>query len=307
MEEVLTQSELPADHRSGFVAVVGRPNVGKSTLVNAYVGQKVAIVSEKPQTTRNRILGIHTRPEAQIIFVDTPGIHQPVHKLGQYMVKVAQAAVQDADLVLFMVDSSVPPTDEDRLVADVLARQCRAPVLLVLNKMDLLRPADVQAHHDAYTAAGKFDDWLMVSATRGDNLDKLLDRVIARLPLGPRFYPEGQVTDVQERFIAAELIREQVLRLLHQEVPYAVAVVVDEFKERREGLTYIAATIYVEKDSQKGIAIGSGGTMLKKIGAAAREEIEHMLSTKVFLELWVKVRPKWRRDDAALRNVGYRA
>jgi GTP-binding protein Era len=307
MDEALQQPGLPPDHRSGFVAVVGRPNVGKSTLVNAYVGQKVAIVSEKPQTTRNRILGILTRSEAQIVFVDTPGIHQPVHKLGKYMVEVAQRVVLDADLVLFMVDSSVLPTEEDHLVAEFLASKCQTPVLLVLNKMDRLRPKQVQSHTEAYQALGRFDDWMMTSATRGHNLDKLLNMVIARLPLGPRYYPEGQVTDVTERFIAGELIREQVLRLLHQEVPHAVAVVVEEFKERREGLTYIAATIYVEKDSQKGIVIGAGGQMLKKIGAAARQEIERELQTKVFLELWVKVRPKWRRDEAALRNVGYEA
>lgn len=302
--DLVPEPELPPDHRSGFVAVVGRPNVGKSTLVNAYVGQKVAIVSEKPQTTRNRIRGILTRPDVQIVFVDTPGIHQPLHKLGEYMVKTAQHAVPDADVVLFMVDVSVPPTEEDRIVARFLAK-CRSPVILVLNKMDRL-PADrVEPHTEQYLALGHFDQWMMTCATRGDNLDKLLNMVIARLPFGPRYYPEGQVTDLTERFIAAELVREQVLRLLHQEVPHAVAVVVEEFKERRPGLTYIAATVYVEKESQKGIVIGAKGTMLKQIGKAAREEIERTLDTKVFLELWVKVRRKWRRDDVALRHVGY--
>jgi GTP-binding protein Era len=305
MQGTLLEPELPPDHRSGFVAMVGRPSVGKSTLVNAIVGQKVAIVSDKPQTTRNRVLGILTRPDAQVIFVDVPGMHKPVHKLGKYMVELAEAAVPDADVVLFTVDVSVPPQEEDRLAAAYLAGHRRAPLLLVLNKMDQLRPDKLQAHVDAYQALGTFADWMMTSATRGDNLDKLLDMILARLPLGPRYYPEGQVTDVTERFLAGELIREQVLRLLRQEVPHAVAVVVEEFKERHEGLTYIGATIYVEKDSQKGIVIGSGGGMLKRIGAAAREEIEHLLETKVFLELWVKVRLKWRRDDAALRNVGY--
>ena len=304
-DELLFTTELPPDHKSGFVAVVGRPNVGKSTLVNAFVGQKVAIVSDKPQTTRNRILGILTRPDVQVIFVDTPGMHRPVHRLGEYMLKTAQAAVPDADVVLFVVDASVPPTEEDQLVASFLGAGRRAPALLVLNKMDRLRPDRVQAHVDAYQALGQFADWMMTSATRGDNLDKLLAMILASLPPGPRYYPEGQVTDLQERFVAAELVREQVLRLLRQEVPHAVAVVVDEFKERRPGLTYIAATVYVEKESQKGIVIGSGGGMLKKIGEAARAEIEHMLEGKVFLELHVKVRPKWRRDDAALRKVGY--
>jgi len=305
MQGTLLEADLPPDHKSGFVAMAGRPSVGKSTLVNAIVGQKVAIVSDKPQTTRNRVLGILTRPDAQVVFVDVPGMHKPVHKLGQYMVEVAEAAVPDADVVLFTVDASLPPHDEDRLAAEFLARNCRAPVILVMNKMDLLRPDQVQAHVEAYQALGSFADWMMISATRGDNLDKLLAMTLARLPLGPRYYPEGQVTDVTERFLSGELIREQVLRLLRQEVPHAVAVVVEEFKGRHEGLTYIGATIYVEKDSQKGIVIGSGGSMLKRIGAAAREQIEHLLETKVFLELWVKVRPKWRRDDAALRNVGY--
>ena len=307
LPEIAMDSAVPPDHRSGYVAVVGRPSVGKSTLVNALVGQKVAIVSEKAQTTRNRILGILTRPEAQVIFVDTPGIHRPLHRLGEYMVEAAQAAVPDADLVLFVADGSVPPATEDRLVAEFLARNCRVPVLLVVNKMDRLRARDVQANTEAYLALAKHEAWMMTSATRGDNLDKLLEMILQRMPPGPRFYPEGQVTDLQERFVAAELVREQVLRLLHQEVPHAVAVVVDEFKERHEGLTYIAATIYVEKESQKGIVIGSGGSMLKKIGASAREEIERMLQGKAFLELWVKVRPKWRRDDATLRNVGYGA
>jgi GTP-binding protein Era len=305
MNDVLFQPELPPDHRSGFVCVVGRPNVGKSTLINTYVGQKVAIVSEKPQTTRNRIRGILTRADVQIVFVDTPGIHEPLHRLGEYMVKTAQQAVPDADVVLFMVDVSVPPTEEDRIAARFLADKCRSPVILVLNKMDRLPPHRVEPHSEAYLALGRFDDWMMTCATRGDNLDKLLAMVITRLPLGPRYYPEGQVTDLTERFIAAELVREQVLRLLHQEVPHAVAVVVEQFKERRPGLVYIAATVYVEKDSQKGIVIGAKGTMLKQIGVAARGEIERMLNTKVFLELWVKVRRKWRRDDVALRRVGY--
>ncbi|MBC7231832.1 MAG: GTPase Era [Chloroflexi bacterium] len=305
MNELPLEEELPPDHRAGFVTLVGRPSVGKSTLLNAYIGQKVAIVSHKPQTTRNRILGILTRPDAQIIFVDTPGIHQPMHKLGEYMVKTAQRAVPDADVVLFLVDVSVLPTEEDRMVAEFLAKKCSSPVILVLNKMDLLPPDKVTPHSEAYFALGQFADWMMISAVRGQNLDRLLDKVIARLPLGPRYYPAGQVTDLTERFIAAELIREQVLHFLHQEVPYAIAVVIEEFKERRPGLTYIAATIYVEKESQKGIVIGTKGEMLKKIGAAAREEIERMLDTKVFLELWVKVRPKWRKDAAALRDIGY--
>ncbi len=303
--DLLIDEELPPDHRSGFVAVVGRPNVGKSTLVNAYVGQKVAIVSHKPQTTRNRIRGVLTRPDVQVVFVDTPGIHEPLHRLGEYMVKTAEDAVPDADVVLFVVDATVPPTDEDRIVSRLLSQRCRSPVILVLNKMDRLPPEKVQPHTQQYLALGDYADWMMTSATEGDNLPRLLDRVIERLPPGPRFYPEGQVTDLTERFIAGELIREQALRLLHQEVPHAIAVVVDEFKERGPDMTYVSATVYVERDSQKGIVIGAGGKMLKKIGIAARQEIELLLGSRVFLELRVKVRDKWRRDDTALRHVGY--
>jgi GTP-binding protein Era len=305
MNETALEPDLPADHHSGFVAVVGRPSVGKSTLVNALVGQKVAIVSRKPQTTRNRILGILTREDAQIIFVDTPGIHQPLHRLGEYMVKTAEKAVPDADLVLFVADATVMPTDEDRQVAQLMSRSA-SPVIVVLNKMDRLPADEVQPHTEAYLALGHYVDWMMISALRCQNLDKLLAMIIAHLPPGPRYFPSGQITDLTERFIAGELVREQVLRLLQQEVPYAIAVVVDQFAERRPGLTDIAATIYVEKDSQKGIVIGRGGKMLREIGTAARQEIELMLGTQVFLELWVKVRRKWRSDEAALRSVGYR-
>ncbi len=305
MDEQVMESLVPPDHRSGFVAVIGRPNVGKSTLVNRFVGQKVAIVSDKPQTTRNRILGVLTQPEAQIVFIDTPGMHRPSHKLGEYMVDTARKAVPDADVVLLVVDGSVPPGAEDQLAADHVGKSGRAPTLLVMNKMDLLRPDRVQDHVEGYRALGDFDDWMMTSASLGHNMDKLQAMIVARLPLGPRYFPEGQVTDVNERFLCGELVREQALRLLQQEVPHAVAVTVDEFKEREASPTYIGATIYVERESQKGIVIGAKGAMLKRIGAAARAEIEKELGTRVYLELWVKVRPKWRRDESSLRNVGY--
>ena len=296
---------VPPDYRSGFVAVIGKPNVGKSTLMNAYVGQKVAIVSEKPQTTRRRILGILTRPDAQIIFVDTPGIHQPKHKLGEFMVETAARAIPDADLVCFMVDVSEMPTAEDHQIAELLRKHCRAPVILVLNKMDLLPPDRVQPHTEAYFQLVEHEAWMMISATRGDNRGKLLEMIIERLPFGPQYYPPDQVTDQTERAIAAELVREQVLRFTHQEVPHSVAVAIEEWAERREDLTYIGATIYVEKESQKGILIGAKGAMLKRIGRAAREELQRLLGHKVYLELWVKVRKKWRRDERALRWLGY--
>ena len=301
----LEEADLPPDHRSGFVAVVGRPNVGKSTLMNAYLGQKIAIVSEKPQTTRNRLLGILTREDAQIIFVDTPGIHAPLHKLGEYMVETAVRSIPDADVVLFIVDASVPPRGEDALVADAIREQvAELPVVTVLNKVDLL-PSPERLNTEAYLDMFQPTAWLPISAVRGDNRDELLELIIAQLPHGPRYYPEDQITDQQTRFIAAELIREAALGRLRHEVPYALAVVVDEFKPRSEDMTYVGATIYVERDSQKGIVIGQGGKTLKDIGKAARTEIEKLADTRVFLELWVKVRPKWRKKEDDLQRLGY--
>lgn len=298
--------ELPPDHRAGFVAVIGRPNVGKSTLINAWLGQKIAIVSPKPQTTRNRLLGILTRPDAQVIFVDTPGIHRPQHKLGEFMVETAVRAIPDADVILWLVDVSVKPTPEDQQIAELLAQKAAGrAVILALNKMDLLQPQDVVPHSEAYLAMVEESDWLLISATRGDNRDDLLEKVIAHLSPGPRYYPPDQVTDQQERFIAAELVREQVLHHTHQEVPHAVAVVVQEFKRRSQDMTYISANIYVERESQKKILLGAGGQVIKRIGQAARQEIEQLVGTRVYLDLWVKVRPQWRKKEPELRRLGY--
>lgn len=296
----------PPGHKSGFVAVIGRPNVGKSTLINHIVGQKVAIVSPKPQTTRSRIMGILTREQAQVIFVDTPGLHRPRHKLGQAMVAAATRSIPDADVVLFMVDVSVPPTDEDRMIAGLIRGHTEAPVILVLNKMDLLPAEKVKPHTEAYWELVPYrHEWMMTVATQGVNLDKLLDQIVGALPEGPRYYPGDQVTDQTERQIAAELIREQVLRFTHQEIPHAVAVVVEEFKERESGAVYIAANVFVERESQKGIIIGRGGHMLRQVGSAARQEIERMTGGRVYLDLWVKVRKGWRRDERELRRLGY--
>jgi GTP-binding protein Era len=324
---------LPPDHRSGFVAVVGRPNVGKSTLLNHLLGQKIAIVSPKPQTTRNQLLGILTispesqpeLPPAQIIFVDTPGIHEPHHKLGQYLVETALTAIPDADEVIWLVDASEPPTAEDRLVAKALHQHLgvahlapeTTPVLLALNKVDLLpaifpeaifpeassfREDDLaQPFLDLYPAA----EWLFVSATRGDNQTELLRRIIHHLPLGPRYFPEDQVTDQQTRFIAAEFIREAALSALRQEVPHALAVGVNEFKRRSEKMTYISADLVIERESQKAIVIGEKGKTLKRIGQIARPQLEDLVGSQVYLELWVKVRPKWRQKEAELRRLGY--
>ncbi len=312
----LTEFEdTPPGHRSGFVAIVGQPNVGKSTLLNAILGQKIAIVSKKPQTTRTRIRGILTRADAQLIFVDTPGIHKPRHRLGQAMVQTATQSIPDADVIVLLVDVSELPNAGDRHIA-ALIREHSAdrPVILALNKMDRLPHELVKDHTEAYwtlapTPEGGTPpepwDWMMISAARGDNLDKLVDQIVARLPEGPRYYPADQITDQRERDIAAELIREQALHHLRQEVPHAVAVMIEEYAERSAKLDYIAATIVVERESQKGILIGKGGRTLRQIGSNARHEIEHMLGKQVFLELQVKVRKNWRESDRELRRMGY--
>lgn len=305
-EEILLEEPLPPGHRSGFVTVIGRPNVGKSTLMNRLLGHKVAIVSPKPQTTRTRIRGILTRPDAQIIFVDTPGLHKPFHKLGEVMVATAAAAIPDSDVVLFVVDVSVMPTEEDRMIAQMIRQLTSNPVTLALNKMDLLPPEKVKPHTEAYWAlVPDYAGWMMTIATRAVNLDKLLDIIIAHLPEGPRYYPGDLITDQTEREIAAELVREQVLRFTHEEVPHSVAVVVEEYKERETGGAYIAATIYVERESQKGIMIGAGGQMLRRIGTAAHQKIERMVGGKVYLDLWVKVSQNWRRDIRLVQRMGY--
>ena len=297
---------LPSDHRSGFVALVGKPNVGKSTLLNAWAGQKIAIVSQKPQTTRHRIRAMVTLPDAQVIFVDTPGIHEPRHKLGEFMVATATRAVPDADLVLFVVDASQPPSKEDQLIAAMIREKGRASTMIALNKMDLVTSDVLEIRHTEYSALLKDALLMPVSATQEDSSEKLLSTIIAQLPLGPRYYPADQVTDQDERFIVAELIREQILKQLRQEVPHAVAVMVVDFKERPEkDLIYISANVFVERESQKGIIIGESGRQLKRIGKAARQEIEQMLERRVYLELWVKVKKKWRKDENELRRLGY--
>jgi GTP-binding protein Era len=314
-----TDPELstPPGFRSGFVAIVGKPNVGKSTLLNALLGQKISIVSAKPQTTRDRLLGILTSETAQVIFIDTPGIHNPKNSLGQFMVSTATGAIGEADVIVFMVDVTEPPDQNDRRIAEALRdRSTTRAVILALNKMDnLIAPNRMKAHVEAYwslapTAPDQEPpapwDWIMLSATRGDNRQELLDKIVAALPEGPLYYPEDQITDKQERDIAAELIREQVLLHLRQEVPHSVAVVVDQFDERKNGDVHIAATIYVERDSQKGILIGSGGQMLKQISADARHSIQRLLDCKVYLEVWVKVRKNWREDEREVRRMGYR-
>ncbi|GIV78894.1 MAG: GTPase Era [Litorilinea sp.] len=315
---LLDVAQLPADHRSGFVAVIGRPNVGKSTLFNRLLGQKIAITSPKPQTTRDQVLGILTREDTQIIFLDTPGIHQPRHKLGEYMVTVATETIEDADVVLWLVDINVPPTEEDQQIGALLhqlqQKGTLPPLVLGGNKLDLFQGDEgaLAVRLDAYAS---LLPWLAqgeeplrrvaLSALTGAGVDELVALLRELLPLGPRYYPADQVTDLQTRFIVAELIRERALHLLQQEVPHSIAVVVDEFVPRSENLTYISAVIYVERPSQKGIVLGEGGRMIRRIGQEARREIEELLGTRVYLELWVKVWEKWRRRENMLRRLGY--
>jgi GTP-binding protein Era len=304
-ENLSTNESAPPAHRAGFCAIVGRPNVGKSTLLNLYVGAKVTIVSDKPQTTRRVIRGILTRPDVQVIFVDTPGIHRPIHPLGKYMVRSAVDTLDDVDVVVFVVDGSKMPTQEDQDIAEMLNARVHAPVLLALNKMDLLKRDAIGEITQAYFDLVKYDDWMRVSATRRENTDKLLDMIVARLPEGPTLFPEDEITDMPMQFIAAELVREQLLINTRQEIPHAIAVHVDEWEERSPKLTYISATIWVEKDSQKAIVIGERGSMLKRVGQEARKQIEEWLGHQVYLELTVKVRPQWRRDDRLLKELGY--
>ena len=295
------------EFRSGFVAIIGRPNVGKSTLVNALLGQKIAAVSPKPQTTRRRQLGILTNESAQIVFVDTPGLHVARHKLGEFLNQEAQEGLEDVDAVMFLVDASVEPTEEDKTVAELVNRlPRRMPRFLALNKIDLLTGEQLNARAETYAKLAERAEVRKISARQGTGLEELKGALVKVLPERPPEYPEDQVTDSYERDIAADLIREAALLKLRDEVPHGIAVRVDEFTERENGMAYIAATLFVERESQKGIVIGEGGKMMKAIGSAARQEIESMGGRPVFLELRVKVLKEWRKDENAMQRFGYR-
>lgn len=292
-------------YRSGFVAIIGRPNVGKSTLLNRIVGQKVAIMSDKPQTTRNKIQGIYTSEDFQIIFIDTPGIHKPKHKLGEYLVEVAYNTLKEVDAILYVVDATAEYGGGEEYIIRSLAG-VKTPVILAVNKIDLIddrgRISEIIAQ---YQNRYPFAEILPVSAITGENLAQLLQVLGGYLPEGPQYYPEDMVTDQPERFVIAELIREKVLHLTREEVPHSVAVVVETVKDRGNGKIYVEAIIYVERESQKGIIIGKRGQMLKEIGRLARLDIEAILGSHTYLDLWVKVKPDWRRREVDLRNFGY--
>lgn len=293
-------------HRSGFIAIIGRPNVGKSTLMNALLGQKIAAVSPRPQTTRKKQLGILTLENAQLVFVDTPGLHKAKHKLGEFLNDEAKEALDGVDLILWLVDAATPPTEEDLNIASLLADVSpRTPLMLVLNKMDMLKPDEESAREEEYTQLVNASSVMKISAAKRLGIGELLEALIQASPEREADYPEDQITDLYEKEIAGDLIREACLIQLREEVPHGMAVRIDEFKERENGMAYIAATLFVERESQKGIVIGEGGKMLKSIGSAARKEIEEMGGRKVFLELRVKVSKDWRNDPNALRLLGY--
>ena len=293
-------------YQAGFVAVMGRPNVGKSTLINSLMNQKIAAVSPRPQTTRKRQMGILTMENVQVIFVDTPGVHQPHHKLGENMNQEAIDTLQDSDVILFVVDASQEPDPEDLLLVDLLRDLKRpVPVILALNKIDLIEAESLAKNVEHFEKLVPQAEPVQISATRGENLDGLLQVILDHLPEGVPFFPEGQVTDLYERDIAADLIRESALNLLRDEIPHGIAIRIDQFIERGDKGAYIEATLFVEKESHKPIVIGQGGKMLKKIGSLARHEIEAMSGRKVFLRIRVKVRKNWRDDEKVLRWFGY--
>jgi len=303
----MAENSINPPFKSGFVSLIGRPNSGKSTLLNLILGEKIAITSPRPQTTRNRILGIKNLPSGQMIFLDTPGIHRSKSILNQSMVRTALSTLQEVDSICFLVEADFPDNEENEWILENLKKTDK-PVFLVINKIDLVSKGNLLPIMERYSRARPFEQIIPVSALLGEGVEVLMEELLKVLPEGPRLFPEDMVTDLPERFLAGELIREKVFRLTRDEVPYATAAVVEEFKERPEkNLVVIRATILVERESQKGILIGEKGRMLKEIGRLAREEIEALLGTKVFLELWVKVEKNWREDPQALRRLGFQS
>ncbi|MEH7443105.1 GTPase Era [Bacillus sp. JJ1122] len=293
-------------HRSGFISIIGRPNVGKSTFLNRVIGQKIAIMSDKPQTTRNKVQGVLTLEDSQLIFIDTPGIHKPKHRLGDFMMKVAQNTLKEVDLILFMVNAQEGYGRGEEFIIEKL-QNVKTPVFLVINKIDLIHPDKLLELIDSYKEKFNFAEIVPISALEGNNIEKLLEQIKEKMPEGPQFYPADQVTDHPERFIVSELIREKALHLTREEIPHSTAVVIEKMERQSEkDMVHVMATIIVERDSQKGIIIGKQGSMLKEIGKRARLDIENLLGSKVFLELWVKVQKDWRNKASHLRDYGFR-
>lgn len=291
--------------KSGFVAVVGRPNVGKSTLINALIDDKIVIVSDKAQTTRNRIICVYTDDEKQIVFMDTPGIHKPKHKLGEFMVNAAVESLKEIEAVLFVVAGNEKCGPGDNFIIEQL-KKVTVPVFLLINKIDTLTKEDIVKNIITYQSAYPFADIIPISAKEKSNLPVILEELAKNLPEGPQYFPDDMITDQPERLIISDIIREKILLITRDEIPHAIAVDIDEIKTRSDGTMYVRATIYCERDSQKGIIIGKHGTLLKEIGASARKDIERLLATKVFLDLWVKVKKDWRNKSAILSELGYK-
>ena len=296
------------NYKSGFISIIGRPNVGKSTFLNRVIGQKIAIMSDKPQTTRNKVQGVLTLENSQMIFIDTPGIHIPKHKLGDFMLKVAKNTLREVDVIIFMVNAVEPRGKIDEYIMEMLEKN-ETPVFLVINKIDQVHPEKLVDIIESYTKKYDFAEILPISALQGNNVDKLLETIQSYLPQGPQYYPADQVTDHPERFIISELIREKVLHLTREEIPHSIAVVIDKIKKEEDtekDMIRVSATIIVERDSQKGIVIGKKGALLKEVGTKARKDIEMLLGTNVYLELWVKVQKDWRNKSAHLKDYGFR-
>jgi GTP-binding protein Era len=305
MQDILDNNDQFKNFKSGYVAIAGTPNAGKSTLLNRMLGEKISITSKKPQTTRNRILGVLHRPELQIVFFDTPGVFEAKDKLNVRIVDAALSAVGDADLILVVIDVSHSEPNAERFLLKRLRSQTR-PVILAPNKIDLIDKSHVLKIVDKWSKAYEFEEIVPISASDGIQIDELISAMAGILPPGPPYFPEDTLTDVTERFIAAELIREQVFRLTGEEIPYATAVTIDTFREKKEGrLVNIEATIHLERDSQKGMVIGKNGSKLKQIGTRSREQIEQMMGCKIYLKLFVRVQKNWRKDTRAIRRFGY--
>ena len=293
------------EYKSGFISIIGRPNVGKSTFLNRVIGQKIAIMSDKPQTTRNKVQGVLTTDDAQMIFIDTPGIHKPKHKLGDFMMKIAQNTLKEVDVILFMVNVEEGLGKGDHFIIEKL-KGVKTPVFLILNKIDQIHPDALLPMIQQYNDLFPFAATVPISALEGNNVDNLLQLLKDQLPEGPQFYPADQITDHPERFIVSELIREKVLHMTREEIPHSIAVVIDKMEKKQEkDLIDVIATIIVERDSQKGIVIGKQGSMLKEVGKRSRVDIENLLGSKVYLELWVKVQKDWRNRSSNLRDFGF--